>query len=128
MGETDDFEALDFIKEIIRYLGASNLDWVLINNREVPKEIAEAYSEEGAHPVIFNLGELRKHVPGVFATSLAGDQVPMIHNPSSLAEAVLCIAGLGRVRNIDQQELTLHPNGSTRTTTTSSPGQVASAD
>ena len=128
LGETDGFEALDFIEEMIRYLGASSLDWVLINNREVPKEIAKTYLEEGAQPVIFNLDQVRKHVPGVFATSLAGNQVPMQHDPKLVAKAVLSIARLGRLENIHNQESPLHSDASAGKTTTSATGQVASAD
>ena len=37
---------------------------------------------------------------GVFATCFANNQVPLKHEPERIAEAVLSMAGLGRVREV----------------------------
>jgi uncharacterized cofD-like protein len=99
-GETDDFKASDFVREITRYLGGPSLDWVLINNRAVSEAVRQAYLGESAHPVEPELEVVQQYVPGVFATPLANDQVPLKHKPDRVAEAVLSIASLGRTKTV----------------------------
>lgn len=97
LGETDDFKASDFVREIIHYMSGPCLDWALINARPVPEEVQQAYQREVAKPVEGDLEEVQRHVPGVFATGLGNGQVPLQHDPEQIAEAVLSIAGMGRV-------------------------------
>ena len=97
LGETDGFKASDFVREVIRYLGGSNLDWALIDNHQVPKVVREAYLAERAHPVVADLEVVGKHVPGVSGLLLGNDQVPMKHDPHRIAEAVRGIVNVGRV-------------------------------
>ena len=101
LGETDDFMASDFVREVIRYMNGPRLDWVLINTRPVLEAVREAYRGEEAHPVEADLEAVRRHVPGVFATCLGNDQIPFKHEPDRIAEAVLSIAGIGRVPPIN---------------------------
>ncbi len=100
LGETDDFRASDFVGEIIKYMNGSNLDWALINTRPVPAAIQEAYCGEAAYPVEADLEKVQSQAAGVFATCLANNQVPLKHEPERIAEAVLSMAGLGRVRTV----------------------------
>jgi uncharacterized cofD-like protein len=48
-GETDGFTALDFVKEIEKYLGKNMLDFVLFNNKTPAERILRRYAREGAH-------------------------------------------------------------------------------
>ena len=100
LGETDDFRASDFVGEIIKYMNGSNLDWALINTRPVPEAIQEAYCGEAAYPVEADLEKVQGQAAGVFATCLANNQVPLKHEPERIAEAVLSMTGLGRVRTV----------------------------
>lgn len=100
LGETDDFKASDFVREIVHYMSGLSLDWALINTRPVPKEVQWAYRGEVANPVEVDLEEVRRHVPGTFATSLANGQVPLQHDPERIAEAILSIVGMGRVPRV----------------------------
>jgi uncharacterized cofD-like protein len=97
LGETDDFKASDFVREITRYLGGPHLDWALVNTGKMSQVVKEAYQNEGAYPVAADLETVRKYVPGVFATHLGNNQVPLKHEPERVAEVVLSIASLGRV-------------------------------
>ena len=97
LGETDDFKASDFVREIGRYMWGASLDWALINAREVPEGVQNVYLSEGSQPVVSDLKSVRKHVPGVFATFLSNNEVPLKHEPDRIAEAVLSIANMGRV-------------------------------
>ena len=97
-GETDDFKASGFVREIIHYLGGPNLDWTLINAQEISKDVREAYLVEGARPVYCDVEAVRRQVPGVFVTQLGNNQIPLNHNQSRIAEAVLRIADMGRIQ------------------------------
>jgi len=99
-GETDGFKASDFVREIVRYLGRSNLDWVLINSQAISKEVREAYRLEGACPVQCDKAAVRKQVPGVFVSHLGNNQIPLNHDQNRIAEAVLRIAEMGRIHRI----------------------------
>jgi uncharacterized cofD-like protein len=96
-GETDDFKASDFVREIIRYLGGPNLDWALVNTGKMSQVVKEAYRNEGAYPVAADLEAVRKCAPGVFGTHLGNNQVPLKHEPERVAEVIFSIASLGRV-------------------------------
>ncbi len=55
-GQTYNFKASNFVAEIEKYLGKC-LDYVLINNKELPKEIIERYKAENDIPVEDDLKE-----------------------------------------------------------------------
>lgn len=97
-GETDGFKASDFVREIIRYLGGSNLDWMLINSQEIPQEVREAYHLAGARPIQCDMAAVRRQVPGVLVSRLGNDQVPFNHHQKRIAKAVLKIAEIGRIQ------------------------------
>ena len=97
LGETDSFKASDFVREMNRYMSANSLDWALINAREIPEGIRNIYESEGSLPVPSDLKAVRKHVPGVFATFLSNNEIPLKHEPDRIAEAAMAIASLGRV-------------------------------
>jgi uncharacterized cofD-like protein len=97
LGETDDFKASDFVREITRYLGGPNLDWVLINNRAVSEAVRQAYLGESAHPVEADLDAVQQYSLGVLATPLGNNQIPLKHEPDLVAKVVLSITSLGRL-------------------------------
>ncbi|MDD4151318.1 MAG: YvcK family protein [Candidatus Gracilibacteria bacterium] len=45
-GETNNFEVIDFINVIEKYLGTGNLDYVIVNNGYISDEMVEKYEEE----------------------------------------------------------------------------------
>ncbi len=47
-GETDEFKAEDFVREIERYLGKNVLDYVLFNNKRPVDRLIKKYEQEGA--------------------------------------------------------------------------------
>ena len=100
LGETDDFKASDFVREVIRYLGGPHLDWALINTQAVSEEVQDAYQNEAAKPVEADLKVTQHLVPGVFGSFLGNNQVPLKHKAERIAEAALSIARLGRVQGL----------------------------
>ena len=99
LGETDDFKASDFVRQIVHYLNGPNLDWALINTQEIPGDVREAYLTERAYPVEYDVGTVRDQVPGVFVTHLGNNRVPLKHDHGRIAESVLRIADMGRVQS-----------------------------
>ena len=95
-GETDRFKASDFVQEINQYLDGPHLDWTLINVRPVPQAVEDAYRGEEAYQVEADLETVGRYVPGVFATWLGNGNLPLMHEPERVAEAVVNIALTGR--------------------------------
>ena len=97
LGETDGFTASRFVREMQNYVGRDSLDWALVNCGDIPDEVRIAYRQEQAHPVEADIEVAGGLVPGVYAAVLGNDDVPLMHQSSRVAEAVLDIAGQGRV-------------------------------
>ena len=88
-GETGDFKASDFAREIVRYLKGQRLDSVLVNNRPVPLEVQAKYIAEGASPVENDEEDVSKYTRTVLAMPFSINEPKVRHDPDRLAEAVL---------------------------------------
>ena len=97
LGETDGFTASRFVREMQNYVGRDSLDWALVNCGDIPDDVRIAYRQEQAHPVEADIEVAGGLVPGVYAAVLGNDDIPLMHQSSRVAEAVLDIAGQGRV-------------------------------
>jgi len=90
-GETDDFQASDFAREINRYLGGALIDWIVVNTVPMPREIQAEYTRQGARPVEADLARLAnwgvKYRQGRFSNS----RLPVRHNPVRLADVILSL-------------------------------------
>jgi len=78
-GETDDFAAGDFVREVHRYLGR-RVDTVVVNTSEPSPEVAARYAAEGAAPVVPDLPALRALVPRVLAGPFATTEPLVRHD------------------------------------------------
>ena len=93
-GETDDFKASSFVREIVEYLRGARLDWAVINNQPIPEWIQQVYGAKGSRPVDPDLEVAQKRgAARYFGGGLANNQQPLRHDPARLAEAILCIVG-----------------------------------
>jgi uncharacterized cofD-like protein len=90
-GETDDFAASDFIREINRYLGGEDiLDCAVLNYHEsLPRELYERYKREGAEPVSIDLGRCYESVRQLAIRPLTATGVLVRHDPARLAETLI---------------------------------------
>lgn len=91
-GETDNFKASDFIKEVKRYLGqaAPRLNTVFVNKEAKPsKKLLEKYQQEKAFPVKVNLKKCRQLVTKVVVNSFVSQKTLFRHDPQKLATALL---------------------------------------
>ncbi len=69
-GETDDFTASDFVREIHKYLGR-RVDSVIVNTGSFPPALRERYAAEKAFPVEPEVDVLRTLVPRLLAGPVA---------------------------------------------------------
>jgi uncharacterized cofD-like protein len=96
-GETDNFKASDFLREVTRYLGRANLDWAVVNITTPSAAIQQAYVEEEAYPVEADLEDVKGYVNGVLAAPLATNELPLRHDSQRTAEVILQLMAAGRV-------------------------------
>lgn len=89
-GETDDFRASDFVREVDKYLGNDGvIDVVVINKSKYPAKLLRKYKEEKAFPVEVDLLEVKKIVSDVVVRDLTMKGTLLRHDPDKLAKAIL---------------------------------------
>lgn len=86
-GETTDFNASDFVKEVEKYLGERVLDFVVCNNKKPSKKLLERYEKEKAR---FVEPDLKKgNGFKVIKTDLLDNINLARHNPDKLAKTIM---------------------------------------
>ncbi len=88
-GETDEFSASDFAREIMRYLnrGKKKLELVLVNNNfDVPQSVSKRYEREHSFPVEADVKTLQKLGVKVIAKPLAAAGQLWRHDSQKLAK------------------------------------------
>jgi len=93
-GETDDFAASDFIREILRYLGGEGtVDCAVLNYHEsLPRDVLRKYQEQHAQPVSIDLGRCYELVPELAIRPLTAVGALVRHDADRLATTLLEIA------------------------------------
>lgn len=93
-GETDNYNLIDHINVIEKYLGKNIIDYVAVNNLEIPSSIKEYYESDGAIPVSYNSEEVEKKGIKVLEAELFNllDETTLIrHNSDKLAEVIISV-------------------------------------
>lgn len=88
-GETNNFQASDFVRTIEDYIGQGVLAAALVNNRMPTTKRLNAYHEENATVVQNDLTTSRSFK--VIATDLIRAQKFIRHDPDKLAQAIICV-------------------------------------
>jgi uncharacterized cofD-like protein len=92
-GETDNFAASAFIREVIRYLGDGALDYAILNYHEsLPRDLLDRYKESHSAPVDLDLGLCYELVPGLRIRPLTRTGALVRHDPELLALTLMEIA------------------------------------
>lgn len=89
-GETDGFQASDFVRELQHYLGG-RVDRVIMHDSSFPEHLIETYAEQGQHPVVPDVSRVQEMVPEVVVdrlTAIGADHF-VRHDPERLVRAVL---------------------------------------
>ncbi|MEK7094482.1 MAG: gluconeogenesis factor YvcK family protein [Patescibacteria group bacterium] len=90
-GETNDFKAEDFLKEIEKYLGEGVLDYALFNKKKPQPALAARYRKEGAHYVDISNLDLKSKKPKILTADLIDTGKLVRHSPKKLAETLLAL-------------------------------------
>jgi len=89
-GETESYTAAHHVRALRRHGGAGLFDYVLLNDRPIPDDIAAAYRRENAAPVVTDGAELRAMgLKPVFAPVAAWKNGLVRHDPPALAKALM---------------------------------------
>jgi 2-phospho-L-lactate transferase/gluconeogenesis factor (CofD/UPF0052 family) len=88
-GETDDFNAEDFISEIEKYLGKGVLNYALFNNKKPLPGIVRRYKKEGARPVDLSTLNRKSKKPKYIVGDFLDSGKFVRHSSKKLAEAIL---------------------------------------
>jgi uncharacterized cofD-like protein len=89
-GETDGFQASDFVREIHQYLGG-RVDRVILHDGSFPEHLLESYAEQQQHPVMPDVARVQELVPEVVVERLIaiGTDHFVRHDYERLVRAVL---------------------------------------
>jgi uncharacterized cofD-like protein len=71
-GQTDGYDAAGHVGELLRYLGAGQLDYVLLNTQEPAAEALAAYAEDGLHYMPVTSEQLQR-IKGMGPVPVTGD-------------------------------------------------------
>ncbi len=100
-GETDNFAASDFIRQINRYLGEGVLDCAVLNYHEsLPRDLYEGYKADKAEVVAIDLANCYQLVPQLAIRQLTATGVLVRHDPELLARTLLEIADVRSVSEL----------------------------
>ncbi|MGF3105195.1 gluconeogenesis factor YvcK family protein [Rossellomorea sp. DUT-2] len=88
-GETLDYSASDHVKALYDHLETPSIDYILVNKKQVPKEVQARYKEEQARPVHFDLEKLKSMGLEVIAEEiLSYDNHLVRHNTEKVADII----------------------------------------
>lgn len=59
-GQTDGLSLSDHVSEVMRYLGGDGLDFVLVNQSQVPEDLLARYRQDGVSPLEVNQPEVER--------------------------------------------------------------------
>src|SRR4030042_1968436 len=91
-GESDNFKASDFIREIHNYLEDGSIDYAILNKSSFPEKILKRYSKELAFPVESDLAECEKMEKNILGKDLVIQGTLIRHDEGKLARLIINIA------------------------------------
>ena len=88
-GETLDYSASDHVKALYDHLETPSIDYILVNKKQVPKEVQERYNEEQASPVHFDVDKLKSMGLEVIAEEILSYENHLVrHNTEKVADII----------------------------------------
>ena len=91
-GESDDFKASDFVKEVRYYLDDGKLDFVVVNSAVLAEKILQRYGKEKAYPVETDLENLKKLTKNVINKPFASAGTLLRHDSGKIARVIIDIS------------------------------------
>jgi len=92
-GETDDYKASDHLINIFKNTGLDKIDYFLVNNAAVPKNLANRYAEEKATQVVADLNKIRESDTVILEDNFISTRDYVRHDSKRVANAIIdCIS------------------------------------
>jgi uncharacterized cofD-like protein len=88
-GETDRMSMADHIRAIHRHTKRKLIDWVVINEQEISREVAKRYRAQGAEPVAADFSELEKLGLRYVTGNLLEEHAVIRHDAARLAKMLV---------------------------------------
>ncbi len=96
-GETDDYSLADHLRALEEHVGGRLVDYVLVNNGDIPDHVLEAYAEKGASPVGLDLDEVSIRGYTVIADRLVWYNKYLRHDAKRLSEQIYRLVRTGGI-------------------------------
>ena len=90
-GETIGYSSKDYLDILERYVGENVIDYILVNNSELPKNLLENYATQGSYPIKDDFVEsarTTKILGNFFGEKISEKSIYARHDPLKLAKAI----------------------------------------
>lgn len=89
-GESDGFQASDFARLLMAYLGTTEpLDYLIYNDAPLPERLLQRYASDGQLPVGLDPEECCQVVRNIVRRPLLAAGVYLRHDPQTLGRAIM---------------------------------------
>lgn len=88
-GETDGYTASDHVRAILEHVGDGVIDYVIVNQGEVPRSLQERYRMEGSFPVVPDVERLSSLGIEFIGGDFVSENNLARHDPAKLARSVM---------------------------------------
>lgn len=90
-GETTGYSASDHVKAIVEHSAEDVIHHVIINDEEIPQDLACRYSKDGATPVICDTEKVRQMGYNVVIGHVINPTDVVRHSPNKLARVIMSL-------------------------------------
>lgn len=87
-GETDNYKVSDHLEAIQQHVGEHLVDYVIVNDGEIPPQVQDLYAEQGARAVHLDLDEVTNRGYKVIADSLVLFRTYLRHDAEKLSHHI----------------------------------------
>jgi uncharacterized cofD-like protein len=87
-GETDGFAVSNHVQAIVNHVNHPMFDYIIVNNGDIPGDIEDKYTAQGARAVQFDRTEVEKHGYRIIADKLFTFQTYLRHDAVRLSKRI----------------------------------------
>lgn len=88
-GETNNFQASNFVESLLSYLGREQLDYLIVNNAEIGSNLIKKYKNEKAELVGVDLTRVKKYIGRVIEADIVSQGDIIRHDAKKLARLII---------------------------------------